>query len=311
MIDIKENVSLAELTSFRIGGLAKYFVQIKSLEELKEAINFSRENKIEFYIIGSGTNLLVNDGVFEGLIIQMKMNNISVEDGLVFAEAGVPLIKAVNFSACGGLSGMEQLAGIPGTVGGAVRGNAGAFGTEIRSVVKKVTALNVENQNIEEFLNQECGFLYRSSVFKKNKNLIVLSTILELQKDEVDKVQEKVQETIVKRTSRGLHGVKSAGSFFMNPVVENNQKLLDEFEKETGSPARNNTVPAGWLIERAGLLGKQIGGAQVSPQHANYVINATGTATAENVIMLVSVIKQQVRDQFGVQLQEEVNYLGF
>lgn len=311
MIDMKENVSLAELTSFRIGGLAKYFVQIKSVEDLKEALNFSKENKTEFYVIGSGTNLLVNDGVFDGLIIQMKMNSICVEDELITCEAGVPLIKAVNFSAGEGLSGIEALAGIPGTVGGAIRGNAGAFGTEIEAVVKKVTALNVETGNIEEFSNEESDFSYRSSVFKKNKNLIVLSTTLELKKEEVAVVQEKAKETIMKRTSRGLNGVRSAGSFFMNPVVENNQALLDEFEKETGTPARNNTVPAGWIIDKAGLLGKQIGGAQVSPQHANYIINESGTAKAEDVIMLVSYIKQQVRDQFGVQLQAEVNYLGF
>lgn len=309
MLNIQENISLAPFTSFRIGGNAEYFVQIKTLEELQEALDFAKEKNIDFYVLGSGTNLLISDNGFSGLIIQIKTNGISALENVLEVEVGVPLIKAINFSAENGLSGIESLAGIPGTVGGAIRGNAGAFGTEISSVVKTVKALDTQTQNILEFSKEQCDFSYRSSVFKKNKNLIVISATLELEKDEVAKVQEKTKETILKRASRGLHGVKSAGSYFMNPVVSD-QKLLDEFEKENGSPARNNTVPAGWIIERVDLKGKQIGGAQVSPAHANYVINA-GDATAENVIMLVSLIKQQVRDKFGIQLQEEVNYLGF
>lgn len=309
MLNIQENISLAPFTSFRIGGNAEYFVQIKTLEELQEALDFAKEKNIDFYVLGSGTNLLISDNGFSGLIIQIKTSGISALENVLEVEVGVPLIKAINFSAENGLSGIESLAGIPGTVGGAIRGNAGAFGTEISSVVKTVKALDTQTQNILEFSKEQCDFSYRSSVFKKNKNLIVISATLELEKDEVAKVQEKTKETILKRASRGLHGVKSAGSYFMNPVVSD-QKLLDEFEKENGSPARNNTVPAGWIIERVDLKGKQIGGAQVSPAHANYVINA-GDATAENVIMLVSLIKQQVRDKFGIQLQEEVNYLGF
>lgn len=309
MLNIQENIPLAPLTSFRIGGNAKYFVQIKSLEELQEALGFASEKNVEFYVLGSGTNLLISDNGFSGLIIQIKTNGISTSESMLEVEVGVPLIKAINFSAERGLSGIESLAGIPGTVGGAIRGNAGAFGTEISSVIKTVKALDCQTQNILEFSKEQCDFSYRSSIFKKNKNLIVISATLELENGEVEKAQEKTKETILKRASRGLHGVKSAGSYFMNPII-NNPKLLDEFEKENGSPARNNTVPAGWIIERADLKGKQIGGAQVSPAHANYIINA-GDATAENVIMLVSLIKQQVRDKFGVQLQEEVNYLGF
>lgn len=309
MIDIRENISLSPLTSFRIGGNAKYFVQVKTIEELNEALDFAKEKNLDFYVIGSGTNLLVSDNGFSGLIIQMKMNEISVHENLLEVEVGAPLIKAINFSAENGLSGIEPLAGIPGTIGGAVRGNAGAFGTEISSVTKSVKALDWENRSIVEFSFDECDFSYRSSVFKKNKNLIVISATLELKKGNIESVKEKTKETILRRANRGLHGVKSAGSYFMNPVVTD-EKLLSEFEKDSGSLARNSTLPAGWIIENAGLLGKQIGGAQVSPAHANYVINA-GEAKAEDVIMLVSFIKQQVRDKFGIQLREEVNYLGF
>jgi len=152
-------------------------------------------------------------------------------------------------------------------------------------------------------------FVYRSSIFKKNPNLIVISASLDLTVSNKEACQAKVKEIVLSRTSKGLQGAKSAGSYFMNPKIAD-EKLLQEFEREKGVPARNGVVPAGWIIEMAGLRGKTIGGAQVSEAHTNYLIN-TGEATAENVIMLVSFIKQQVRDQFGVQLVEEVNYLGF
>jgi UDP-N-acetylmuramate dehydrogenase len=122
-------------------------------------------------------------------------------------------------------------------------------------------------------------------------------------------IQQKVADIIMKRTSSGLHGFRSAGSYFMNPATEN-EKLLAEFAKENGAPSKNGKLPAGWVIDRVGLRGKKIGGAQISEKHANYIIN-TGEAKAEDVIMLVSYVKQQVRDQLGIQLQEEVNYVGF
>ncbi|HBI34064.1 MAG TPA: UDP-N-acetylenolpyruvoylglucosamine reductase [Candidatus Moranbacteria bacterium] len=309
MINIQENILLAPLTSFRIGGNAKYYVEVFSVEELKEALVFAKDKKIDFYILGGGTNLLVSDNGFAGLIIKIKMNEISANDDMIDVQAGVPLIKLINTASQQGLSGLEKLAGIPGTVGGAVRGNAGAFSSEIKSCVKNVTAFDTEKMELKTFENEQCNFAYRTSIFKENKNLIVISTTLILQKGEISEIQKLVTDTIMTRSARGLNGVKSAGSYFMNPVVEN-EKLCQEFEKEKGVPVRNKTLPAGWVIEQAGLLGKQIGGAEVSEKHANYIINA-GEATASDVIMLVSFVKQQVRDQFGIQLTEEVNYLGF
>lgn len=309
MINIQENIALAPMTSFRIGGKALFYTEATNLEELKEALKFASEKKLDFYMLGGGTNLLVSDQGFAGLVIKLKMNALEVNEEMIEAQAGVPLIKLVNFSAANGLSGIEALAGIPGLVGGAVRGNAGAFGAEMKASVESVTAFDAEKMETVEFSKEACNFVYRGSVFKENKNLIVLSVKLKLTKADTQVVAQKIKETIEARASKGLHGVKSAGSFFMNPAVQN-QELLAEFEKETGSPARNGVLPAGWVIDRAGLRGKTMGGAQVSEKHANYVINA-GEATAEDVIMLVSYIKQQVRDQLGIQLQEEVNYLGF
>jgi UDP-N-acetylmuramate dehydrogenase len=309
MIDIKEDISLAPLTSFRIGGNAKYYIEVVSLEELKEALVFAEEKKLDFYMLGGGTNLLVSDKGFDGVIIRIKMNKITISDNVLEAEAGVPLIKAINTAAENGLSGMEKMAGIPGTVGGGARGNVGAFGTEMKSCIKTVKAFDVEKKELVSFENENCNFTYRSSIFKENKSLVVVSVVINLNKGDVSEIKKLTMDTIMMRASKGLHGVKSAGSFFMNPVTDN-AKLLSDFEKEKGMVARNNTLPAGWVIEQAGLMGKEIGGAQISELHANYLINA-GEASSDDVIMLESYVKQQVRDQFGIQLQEEVNYLGF
>jgi len=310
MLNIQENISLAPLTSFRIGGPAKFYVEVSSLEELEEALFFAKEKKQDFYILGGGTNLLVSDKGFDGVIIRLKMNKITVAGQTLEVEAGVPLIKAINTAAENGLAGMEKMAGIPGTVGAGARGNVGAFGTEMKSCIKSVTAFDTEKMELVSFENENCNFAYRTSVFKENKNLIVISVTIDLKKGDVAEIKKLTMDTIMMRASKGLHGVKSAGSFFMNPVTDN-AKLLSDFEKEKGVAARNNTLPAGWVIEQAGLLGKKMGGAAISELHANYVVNDTGDATASDVIMLVSFVKQQVRDQFGIQLQEEVNYLGF
>lgn len=309
MIEIQEKVTLAPLTSFRIGGEARFYVEVKNIEELKEALQFAKEKNLDFYMLGGGSNMLVSDKGFDGLVIRMKMGELKVEGNIIKADAGTPLIKVINTSAEVGLSGIESLAGIPGTIGGAVRGNAGAFGSEICAAVKSVKAFDVEKFEETVVDNSFCEFSYRSSAFKQNKNMIVLSVELELKSGDAEQVKKKVQETIMSRASKGLHGVKSAGSFFMNPKVEN-EELLKEFEKEKGVPARNGVLPAGWVIDKANLRGKKIGGAQISEIHANYVINADN-ATAEDVMMLVSYVKQQVRDQLGIQLHEEVNYVGF
>jgi UDP-N-acetylmuramate dehydrogenase len=309
MLEIKENVSLAPLTSFRIGGPAKKFVQVRSIEELKEAIELSKQAGIDFAILGGGSNMLVSDNGFSGLIIQMKINELEVEEEFLKVDAGVPLIKAINMAAQAGLSGVELLAGIPGTLGGAVRGNAGAYGRTISDVVEKVRVLNSESLEIEELSKEQCAFGYRESIFKANKNLVIVSALLKLITAEQEEVTNKTKETIAKRSANELAGEKSAGSYFTNPIVAD-EELRESFRKDKGVQPKDDKLPSGWVIEQLGLKGKKMGGAMISAQHANYIIN-TGEAKAEDVIMLASYVKQQVRDKMGVQLKEEVSYLGF
>lgn len=309
MLNIQEKVSLAPMTTFRIGGGAEYFVQVQSLEDLKEAIKWAQEKKLEFVFLGGGSNILFSDNGYRGLVIQLKLSGIEIKGNEIMAEAGVPLIKLINSAAGEGLSGMEGLAGIPGTVGGAVRGNAGAYGSATGNSVKEVQCLDVKTGELKNFSKQDCGFDYRSSVFKNEKNLVVVSAVFEFEKKDKESVTGKTKETIMSRISKELQGEKSAGSFFMNPVVED-ENLRKEFEKDRGVAPKDDKLPAGWLIDQVNLRGKKMGGAMISEKHSNYLIN-TGDATAEDVIMLSSFVKQQVRDKTGVQLQEEVSYLGF
>ncbi len=316
MLEIKENISLANYTAFRIGGPAKYFAEVCSEEELIGALQYAKNNNLEFFILGGGSNLLVSDKGFSGLVIKLRVAGYRLRDNFIEAGAGVPLVKIVQESAKHGLTGLEWAAGIPGTIGGAVRGNAGAFGFSMKDVVQGARVLKIPNSKsqipnksqIQNYKLQYCEFGYRNSLFKEDLNLIILSITLKLNSGNKDEIQNKIKAIIKKRKLK--HPTEnSAGSFFKNTVVEN-KKLAEEFERDQGIKCKDNKIPAGWLIEQAGLRGKKIGGAMVSEKHANFIVN-TGGATAEDVIILASFIKQQVRDKFRIELQEEVQLIGF
>lgn len=331
MINIQKNIPLANYTTFRIGGPAKHFAEVSSEEDLLEALNFAKKNNLEFFILGGGSNLLVSDKGFDGIIIKLKAHPSLRTKLKVTAQsfklhhvkcwAGNSLAKLVNFSAENNLTGLEWAAGIPGTIGGAVRGSAGAFNSDMSSIVESVKVADIselmQNVNIKIqnnnakfkiFKKEECNFKYRNSIFKENPNLIILSVVLKLNPGNKDEIQNKIKE-IIKKRSLEHPKENSAGSFFKNPIVEN-KELVEEFEREQGIKYGDNKLPAGWLIEQAGLRGKKIGGAMASEKHANFIIN-TGATTAEDVIILASFIKQQVRDKFGIELQEEVQLIGF
>lgn len=311
MINVQENITLAPYTTFKIGGPAKYFVEIKNKEELKEALEYALKNKLKVFILGGGSNILISDRGLDGLAIIFHNAGYRLEDEKIECESGMPLTKLVNLAAKNSLSGLEWAAGIPGTAGGAVRGNAGAFDGDIQNLVEKVKVLVMDADKVieKDFSAKECEFDYRNSIFKRRNDLIVFSAIFRLKKGEGLEIQKRVDEIIKKRNQMHPQGTASAGSFFINPIVKN-PELLDKFEKDSGKKFPNNMIPAGWLIQKAGLMGKRIGGAMVSEKHSNFIIN-TGNAKAEDVIMLMSLIKQKVRMKLGVQLMEEVKFLGF
>ena len=309
MLNIQENIPLAKYTTFRIGGPAKYFVEVSSEEELVETLVYTRKKGLEFFILGGGSNVLVSDAGFPGLVIKNKLCRTKIEGETMEIDGGVFLAKVVRDSAENNLTGMEWASGIPGTFGGAVRGNAGAYGGEIKDVLESVKVLDTEKMEIKVCAKSECDFHYRHSMFKFSPKLIIISAVLKLQEGDKKEIQKKTQEIISARIKKLPQGTPSAGSFFINPVVKN-EALIKEFEEDKGVKSKAGKLPAGWLIEKADLKGKKVGGAIVNEMQANYILN-TGNATAEDVVILASLIKQKVRVKFGVQLKEEVQFVGF
>lgn len=310
MITIQENVVLAPFTTFGIGGVARYFTEASSSEDIVEALQYVKDHHIPVFILGGGSNVLFSDEGFAGLIIKLANTHIAREGNTLRVEAGALLGDVITAAIQYGLSGIELLSGIPGTIGGAIRGNAGAFGVEIGNVVTEVTFLDTKTLETRLLQHDECDFSYRDSICKQNPQLLVLSAKIVLQEggDTQDMIRI-ASETIAKREAKHPQKIACAGSFFMNPLSMD-ENLLSEFTHDTGVVSRDGKIPAGWLIDHVGLRGKRVGGAQVSEIHPNYLIN-TGNATAEDVLILASIIKQRIRTQLHIQLKEELQMVGF
>lgn len=310
MLHIKKQISLAQYTSFGIGGPANYLIEASGPIEVAESIEFAERENTPYYVMGGGTNILFSDSGYRGLVIKITDGSCLANGTVLQAGAGLSLKRITEEARDRGLSGMENLAGIPGSYGGAIRGNAGAFGTEIGSLIKRVKAFNRGTNMVQELTRDQCAFNYRESIFKQDGSLIILSAEIELPKqDDPKTIGRAMEKTIALREAKHSQSVKCAGSFFMNPEVSD-KKLHEEFKKDTGEAARGEKLPAGWIIDHVGLRGKHVGGAKISDQHPNYLIN-TGNATAEDVIMLASLVKRKVRDELGIRLREEVQMVGF
>lgn len=301
-MEVRENIPLAPLTTFEIGGPAKYFVEVRTESDIREAISWAKEQSIRFVVLGGGSNVLVPDEGLDGLVIRLVGNLYSIANGEVNAWAGTNLLVAMRALGSQGWGGWEKLAGIPGTIGGAARGNAGAFGPEIKDFVTRVRALNGETGEMRDFTNAECNFSYRHSFFKDNPEWIITRVFIRLEKTDVLENNRLADETIAEREKRHLQNVRAAGSFFMNPKAPSEVTAL--FEQEKNVKSREGRVPAGWLIERSGMKGATVGGAIASLQHPNYIVNQ-GSATATNVLQLAEEVKEAVKSQFGVELHEE------
>jgi len=309
---VQKNIPSAQFTTFRIGGPAKFFIEVKEKNDLLEAIKWAKENKEKFFILGGGSNVIINDKGVDGLVIKMANDNITVHGERMEAGAGATLARAVRLATGENLSGLEWAAGIPrATIGGAVRGNAGAFNSSMAEVMETAEVFNVKKEKFELFSNKDCRFNYRESIFKEDNNYLIWNVVFKLEKGNKLEIESSVNKFLESRQS-WQPKLPSAGSVFKNLSLdylkENNANIAD-LASQAGV-VKEGKVGAGWLIELAGLKGKKIGGAKVSLEHANFIVN-TSQATAGDIIMLISYIKQQVRNRFNIQLQEEVQYLGF
>ena len=302
MLRIQENIPLAPLTTFGIGGPARFYVEISTDAELKEALLWARARTLPYCILGGGSNVLIPDQGLDALVIRMTSQKWNIAGPTIDADAGITLLDLIKRASVLHLGGWEKLAGIPGSLGGAVRGNAGAFGQEIGDVVEWVRAMDAITFEVREFSREECAYAYRSSYFKRFPSWIVISARVRLKKVDPADSAEEIENTIREREHRHIQNVAAAGSFFINPVAP--AAIQREFEIEKGAASREGRVPAGWLIEKVGLKGATEGGAEASSMHPNYLMNRNG-ATATDVLTLARRIKQAVREKYGIELVEE------
>ena len=302
MLNVRESIELAPLTTFGIGGEAGYFVDVKTEDEIREAVAWARERALPLVVLSGGSNVLVPDEGLKGLVMHIVSDNFSFSDNELAADAGCNLLSLIRAASEKGFGGWEKLAGIPGSIGGAVRGNAGAFGREIKDLTTRVRAYDTETGEVREFENDLCDFSYRHSFFKDHPEWVILRVQVRLAQVQPDESRTSTEQTIAEREKRHLQNVRAAGSYFMNPVAP--AEIVALFEKEKEMKSRESRVPAGWLIEKAGMKGATVGGAIASLQHPNYIVNQ-GSATAHDVRELAEKIKAAVKEQFGVELREE------
>ena len=274
-------------TTFRIGGNADYFVKPGNADEVAAVIVVCREYNIPYFILGNGSNLLVSDDGYRGMIINImdNMDSVTVDGRIITAQAGAMLVRVSVMARDNALTGLEFASGIPGTIGGAVYMNAGAYGGEMKNVVKTVRAID-EYGRIYELDSEKMDFSYRHSIVEERK-LIVLEVTLELEHGSREAIDDRMKELAEARRSKQPLEYPSAGSTFKRP----------------------EGYFAGKLIMDAGLRGYSVGGAQVAEKHCGFVINKGG-ATASDVVELIRDVQHDVDDKFGVTLEPEVKMLG-
>lgn len=310
MIDILKNILLKDITTYKTGGLADFFVEVKTESDLESAVLWAHEKGLPFFILSGGSNVLFSDTGYRGLIIKLINDDLNfVSPDLIFAGAGVKMTTLVNFMLANNLSGLEWASGIPGSLGGSMRGNAGCFGGEIaNSVLNLKIAEILEGKCFwKEYVKNDCLFLYRESIFKKNDNLIVWQALLKLEKGDRVKSENLLMENINKRKLSQPLEYPCAGSVFKNVILKDADEFLKLFP---GAPVTNDVIAAGWLIEQCGLKGEIYNQAQISLKHANFIINLGG-ATSDDIYYLINLCQKNVKEKFFVNLETEIQLIGF
>lgn len=305
---VKKNISLKNHTTFRVGGKAKYFFEAKTKEDIIRSVKKANLLKLPFFILGEGSNILVSDSGFKGLVIKIQNSKLKIKNPRLYAEAGTPMKQLVEETGKLGLLGLEWAGGLPGTLGGAVRGNAGAFGGEIKDSIVKVEAID-KSGRVMKLSKKECEFSYRSSIFKQ-KNWIVLSALFRLEKGVKKETQKTALDHIQYRKEKHPLEYPNAGSIFKNCDLK---KIPVSHIKIFYGAVKTDpflVVPSAFIISEAGLKGKKIGKAEISKKHPNYIINRGG-ARAKDVIQLINLAKEEVKKKFNIVLEDEIQYLGF
>ena len=301
------NVPLAPYTTFKIGGEAAYFFTARTTKSIVRAVNAAKKLRIPFFILGGGSNLVIADKGFNGLVIKIQNTKYKIQDTKLFAEAGVSMATLVKETGKKGLSGLEWAGGLPGSVGGAIRGNAGAFGGEIKDSLLWVIALDKTGEE-KLFSKKECKFSYRSSLFKK-KGLVIPSAAFALRKGKKKTIQAIAKDHIAYRKERHPLEYPNAGSVFKNCDLK---KFSPALRKKFQSVVKTDpfpVVPTAYLNDQAGLKGMCVHGIQVSSKHPNYMVNL-GKGKAKDVMLLAQKVKKIIKKKFGVELEQEIELVS-
>ncbi|MEK7590410.1 MAG: UDP-N-acetylmuramate dehydrogenase [Patescibacteria group bacterium] len=328
----QNQVNLSRYSNYKIGGVAEHFYAADKIEKIIRAVEKARQAKLPIFILGGGTNLLISDKGFAGLVLKPDLKSLKFDGVLMKVGAGVPVSDLLEAAAAKSLAGLEWAGGLPGTLGGAVRGNAGAFGGEMKDCIKEVVSLDISGKTpvIKKRNNKQCRFGYRDSAFKQlNGKEIILEVTLALVKGDKKAINFAIEEKIKYRQERQPLDYPNIGSIFKNvPLTRITTDLnadIAQINKEVirviprgnqrwpafTAPVKQDpfpVVPVAHLIHQAGLKGVSFGGAMISSKHPNFIVNAL-SAKATDVKMLIRLIKASVNDKFGVGLEEEIQII--
>lgn len=302
-----KNILFSSLTTLRIGGPIRYFAPAFTTNELFQLIKIAKEKNMPYLIIGGGSNLLVADDGFDGLVIQNLIQSIEKKDDVLEVGSGTDLQTLVWYANKSGISGFEKLVGIPGSVGGAVYGNVGAYGQTISDNILWVEVLKLKNLKTEKLKKEECGFGYRHSKLKETKD-VILRMGFSITPGDGKELSKTSQEVVKMRMQKYHPGIACPGSFFKNVEADKlSKKVLNRIPEDKISFSK---IPAGWLLEEVGAKGAKRGDVEIALWHGNLFINR-GKGTAEDFLYLAKMYREKVKDKFGIELEPEVQLVGF
>jgi UDP-N-acetylmuramate dehydrogenase len=303
---VREEVPLSLYTRFGIGGRARVFVETANESSFIAALRSARNSGLPFVVIGGGTNLIVSDAGYPGIVLRFTANAIAADGPRVTVQAGAVLQDLVDFTVARGLAGIQTMTGIPGSVGAAVYGNAGAYGRSISESVESVRFF--DGASVRVFDNAACEFHYRESVFKRRKGWIIFSAALALEPGDAADLQRRAAEILEIRNRKYPPAMKCAGSIFKNLLYA---ELPDSVKAQVPEKVIiEGKVPSAYFLEQAGAKGMSLGGIRVADYHANLIYNEGG-GTAAELVQVIADLKRRVRERFGFDVEEEVQYVGF
>jgi UDP-N-acetylmuramate dehydrogenase len=302
---VRARVELRHLTRFGIGGVADLLAETADPEIFARVVGISRTRGYPLYVMGDGSNVIVSDDGFRGLILRFVARGLSRNGHAVMADAGAPLQSLVDYAIDAGLRGLETLAGIPGSVGAAIYGNAGAYGHSISERVESVELF--DGERVRKFGNTECEFDYRESIFKRHKGWVIFRGGLALEPHDAAALRKTASEIMAVRDKKFPPTMRCAGSIFKNLHLKNLPPAVAAAVPE--QVVRDGKVASAYFLEQVGAKGMRRGGIEIAPYHANLIYN-TGDGTAADLRAMILELKRRVREKYGFEVEEEVQYVG-